>query len=243
MTGQGTAPLLVHEPLVSNRILFRLAVAVTVFALLTLGIGLASSRIGSTIALGGHTESTELFRITIGQDTIALPANAIRFARQRASAPAERIDLYLAWPDMSGYSATQRQRFNDPGAAQELLFMQLSQSTMSRDMSGRLDPIYSHLFDGAAEPGPHGLTLHRLRPDTGYRDEVMLTATRPGKADYVVRCVLPEDESHASNADCQRDIQVGRDLSVLYRFSSLMLADWQRIDERVQSYFEARLTP
>jgi len=112
---------------------------------------------------------------------------------------------------------------------------------MSRDMSGRLEPIYSHLMDGASETFAHGLTLHRLRADAGYNGEVLLTAPREGSADYVVRCVLPSSAETATSGDCQRDIKVGKDLSVLYRFSSRHLADWDHIDAAIRTFVESRL--
>lgn len=50
-----------------------------------------------------------------------------------------------------------------------LIFLQISQSTMSRDMSGRVEPIYRHLFEGEAQPGPAGLTLHNMKQNSGLR--------------------------------------------------------------------------
>ena len=113
---------------------------------------------------------------------------------------------------------------------------------MSRDMSGRLEPLYSGLFEGEPQQAAFGLTLHRLRADSGYGSETILTAKRPGKVDYVVRCLLPEPGESATNGDCQRDIRIGRDLTVLYRFSSALLKDWQHIDAAVRSFVEKRLT-
>jgi hypothetical protein len=112
---------------------------------------------------------------------------------------------------------------------------------MSRDMSGRMEPIYSHLVEGEPVPFANGMTLHRLRPDAGYADEVLLTAQRSDAPDYVVRCVLPSTPEMASSGDCQRDIKVGRDLSVLYRFSSRHLPDWDHIDAAIRHFVEARL--
>lgn len=244
VTTSGAAQPPAHgSPLISTRLLSWLTAAIAVLALLTLGIFVAGSRYGAWLALGDHTENTEVFEITIGQDTVLLPANAIRFARQRSSGKTERVDLYLTWPEMAGYSAADRLRFNDVSAQPSLLFMELAQSTMSRDMSGRLKPIYAHLFEGPAQAGPYGLTLHQLRRNAGYTGEILLTAARAGKPDYAVRCILPETPQHASSSDCQRDIHAGRDLTVLYRFSSTMLADWERIDASVQSFIEARLVP
>lgn len=225
-----------HAPLISNRFLARLTVGIAVLAGLTLAISIGGRTIGERIALAGHTESMELFDIVIGQDHLRLPANVIRFEEQRRTGRAERADLYLTWPEMEGYANERRARFNDIGRAESLIFLHLSQSTMSRDMSGRLAPIYAQLFEGRPEPGPAGLSMHRLKENSGYGEEVFFTARLPDGSDYAVRCMMPASESQSSSADCQRDIHIGRDLSVLYRFSSRLLPQWQAMEAGVRAY-------
>ena len=225
-----------HTPLISNRFLTRLTIGVAALAGLTVAISLAGRTLGERIALAGHTESTQPVDVIIGQDQVRLPANTIRFEEQRHTGRAERVDLYLTWPEMNGYTNAERNRFNDAGRPEGLIFLNLSQSTMSRDMSGRLEPIYRHLFQEGAEPGPAGLTLRRMKENSGYGGEVFFTATLPGGDDYAVRCTLPADESQSTSADCQRDIHIGRDLSVLYRFSSRLLPQWQAMETRIRDH-------
>ena len=225
-----------HAPLLSNRLLTRLTIGVAVLAALTVGISFAGRMLGEHIALAGHTENTDPVDIVIGQDQIRLPSNVIRFEEQRRTGLAERIDLYLSWPDMRGYTNAQRSRFNDANHPENLIFLNLSQSTMSKDMSGRLEPIYSHLFDGHTELGPAALTLRHLKDNSGYGGEVFFTGMLPDGSDYAVRCMMPADESQSTSADCQRDIHIGRDLSVLYRFSSRLLPQWRAMEARVRDY-------
>lgn len=232
----------IHEtPMISSGFVYRLTAAVAVLAVLTVGITIGGRSLGQRISLAGHTDSTREFTVTVGDDSVRLAANTIRFPSERADGAAERVDLYLTWPQIQGYSEADRLRFNDISQSSTLIFMQLTQSTMSRDMSGRMDPIYSHLIEGAPFAGPHGLTAHRLRADAGYGGEVLLTAPRTGKPDFVVRCLLPTASDKATSGDCQRDIKVGKDLSVLYRFSSTLLGDWDHIDAAIQTFVENRL--
>ena len=225
-----------HAPLLSNRFLTRLTIGVAVLAGLTLAISLTGRMLGERIALAGHTEKTDAIDIVIGQDQIRLPANTIRFEEQRQTGRAERVDLYLTWPEMEGYSNGERARFNDAGRPESLIFLNLSQSTMSRDMSGRLGPIYSHLFDDRPEPGPAGLTRQPLKETSGYGQEVFFTGILPDGSDYAVRCMTPADNAQSTSADCQRDIHLGRDLSVLYLFSSRLLPQWQAMETKVRHY-------
>ena len=230
-----------ETPLLSGRTLRILTIVVLLLVLLLIAVNLLVRRFGDTIALAGHTASTEIFDVTIGQDRLALPANTIRFPQARISGSTDRIDIYLAWPEMTGYSPETSHRFNDLSRQGQLIFIQIGQSTMSRDMSGRLEPIYSGLFEGTEKPLEAGLTLHHLRKDSGYAGEVMLTGKRNGQPDYAVRCILPESAQTATNADCQRDIFAGHDLTVLYRFSSTLLTEWQAIDDAVRAYIDTRL--
>lgn len=206
-------------------------------------ITLGGRAIGERIALSGHSGATRAVTVTLGPDRLSLPENTIRFARQRVDGPAERIDLALTWPGLEGYSAGRRALFNAADRPGQLIFVSLSQSVMSRDMSGRVGPIYSHLFDGQPEAYAHGLTLNRLSTAAGYRDEVLLTAENGTAAPYAVRCILPARADQATNADCQRDIALGRDLSVQYRFSATLLGEWKTIDAAVRAYVGGRLSP
>lgn len=239
-TPSGDTPA--HAPLVSNRFLNVVIAVVCVLALLSLAIHVLGRTYGEGLMQQGETDSEEIHQVVIGQDQLHLPANVMRFAEQRRDGAAERLDLYFLWPEMTGFRQEFRSRFHDIAFADDLIFVQVSQSTMSRDMSGRLEPIYSHLFSGPPEPGPHGLTLHRLRAESGYGDEVLLTARRPDGRDYVVRCILRGD-APASSGDCQRDIHVGRDLTVLYRFSVRRLPNWDQLDRSVRAYIDERLQP
>jgi hypothetical protein len=225
-----------HAPLISNRLLSRLTIGVAVLAALTVTISITGRMLGERIALAGHTENAEPVDVVIGQDQIRLPENVIRFEDQRRTGRAERVDLYLTWPEMNGYTDGERARFNDAGRPESLIFLSLSQSTMSKDMSGRIEPIYSHLFEDQPQPGPAGLTLQRLKENSAYGDEIFFTGILPDGADYAVRCMMPGDESQSTSADCQRDIHIGSDLSVLYRFSSRLLPQWQAMEARVRDY-------
>ncbi|MBX4954369.1 hypothetical protein [Rhizobium lentis] len=230
-----------EQPLLSMGFLLRTMVVISVLAVLTVAISIGGRWFGRHISLAGNTDSTAEITLTIGRDTVKFPENAIRFPSQRHDGAAERIDLYLTWPAMQGYSKDNHLQFDDIARSSGLIFLQIAQSTMSRDMSGRLEPIYSHLIEGAAEPFRDGLTLHRLRADAGYGDEVLLTVPVRGGPDYVVRCILPSVPDKAASGDCQRDIKVGKDLSVLYRFSSSHLDDWEHIDAAIRTFVQARL--
>lgn len=231
----------VEEPLVSSRLLLRSIALLCLLALATLALSVGGRWVGARVSLAGNSESQRILSVTLGDDRLHVPENLIRFAAQRRDGPAERLDLYLTWPGLEGYGPATRASFDDPARTGDLIFVQLGQSIMSRDMSGRLDPVYSRLTEGPTAAYGYGLTQQGLRVDAGYIGETLLTGRSADGTAYAVRCTLPKRPDLASSADCQRDIRIGRDLGLLYRFSSARLADWQAMDLALRRFFEARL--
>jgi hypothetical protein len=228
-------------PLLSNGFLLKLTAFIGLLAALTAAVTIAGKYYGDQIAMDGRTASREVFHILVGQDVLSLPANTIRFESQRRTGQAETVSVYLSWPELDGYTSQADGRFSDPSGSQHLIFIELSQSVMSRDMSGRLEPIYKRLFRGEPEKGPAGLIVHHLDAKSGFGSEVILTGMTSTGGLYVVRCLMPKTPAAATTADCQRDIHVGRDLTLLYRFSSTLLPQWEALDARLQTFAGAHI--
>lgn len=201
-------------------------------ALLSVAISLGGKWFGKTIAMAGHTDDPTVHEIVIGNNVIAAPANTIRFERSRRSGVADRLDLYLRWPDMKGYTAATRNDFNHAGDRRSILFLSFEPRMMSRDMSGRFAPIYRSLIVPVGDPGPGGMTFHAFTEKSGYANEILAVAERPGETPFVARC-LTGQSARESLAPCERDIQIGDELSLTYRFPREMLGDWRRLEAAV----------
>ncbi|MCO6186118.1 hypothetical protein [Rhizobium sp. L1K21] len=231
------------EPLISDQMIKKITIWVTLIAVATIALNFLGHLYSSQMMQGTHSDDITPVDVFIGPDHLRLPMNVIRFPEQRVTGETESINLYLLWPQMEGYSQSNRAQFNRISGDQNLIMVQLSQATMTLDMSGRLDPIYSRLFEGPTLQGPHGLELHKLKATSGYSDEVLLSEKGAGERPFAIRCILPSRPSEATGADCQRDVAAGTDLSVLYRYSSTMLKDWRAIDSAVQKYVADHLVP
>lgn len=233
-----------HTPLLSPRFIWKLTAVIAVLCALTAAIALTGRMIGSSIALAGNTTDQSSREIVIGNDVLSLPANVIRFESQRVSGVHAAIDTYFAWPDMSGYSDENRDIFNQTQSADGLIFARIAQATMSRDMSGRFSPIYRRLTDGPPMAGPNGLDSVRLKSGTGYASELMYVERGAIADPYTVRCLVEDTQAtpdFVTRTGCQRDIALGQDLSVTYRFSIELLPQWRAIERDVRARLEAAL--
>jgi len=233
-----------HAPLLSPRFVWKLTAVVTVLCLITLAIAVAGRMIGKSISYAGNTSDRTLHEIIVGDDVISLPANVIRFESQRVSGVQNAVDTYFSWPGMNGYSEARRDIFSQTRSAHGLIFARIAQATMSRDMSGRFAPIYKRLTDGPPVAGPNGLDSFRLRPGAGYANELMYVEKAASERPYAVRCLIEDlgsEINFSTQTGCQRDIFIGKDLSVTYRFSIDLLPHWRQIEDDVRKRLELAL--
>ncbi|MFN3548478.1 MAG: hypothetical protein ACK4U0_13390 [Mesorhizobium sp.] len=237
-TGQGGA-----AQRIDDRLMVRVFAAFVLLALLSAMISVGGKWIGRSIAMAGHTEDATPREIVIGNNVIVVPANAIRFEGDRRDGVASSLRLYLRWPELRGYAAETRDDFNHAGGSRNILFVSFEPQIMSRDMSGRYDPIYSSLIETPGTPAPAGLTSHDFKPQTGYLDERLVVGPEENGRRFVARC-LTGTVAAESLADCERDLAVGDHLALVYRFPSRLLGDWRRLEAAVLAYArEALKTP
>ena len=228
------------RPAFDERFMYKLFAVFAAMALAAVLISIGGKHLGRTIALAGHTDSTRLHEIVIGNDVLSVRANAIRFERGRRDGVAANLHLYLRWPDMEGYSDAARDDFNHAGGSRNILFLSFEPRIMSRDMSGRLDPIYRSLIEPRPREGHGGLAYHDFTQASGYLDEMLAVGPREDGTRFVARC-LTGTVAVESLADCERDIFVGDDLVMVYRFPSSLLPQWRLLDASVRAFADGSI--
>ncbi|KUM28447.1 hypothetical protein AU467_11505 [Mesorhizobium loti] len=216
---------------VDSTFMKRVFYAFAALALLSVAISVGGKWLGRSIAMAGYSDDTTVRQVVMGNNVISVPANFIRFDQARRDGIASRLDLYLRYPEMDGYSTAARDDFNHT-TTRKIVFLSFEPRMMSRDMSGRFAPIYGALIVKPGTPGPGGTTLYGFTEKSGYLNEVLAVADRPGKDPFVARC-LSGPSAEESLAPCERDIQVGDDLSLTYRFPRELLGNWQALDAAI----------
>ncbi|MFZ1814239.1 MAG: hypothetical protein WBO55_05730 [Rhizobiaceae bacterium] len=229
---QPHAPAPVRQPTIpGSAASFILKFTLILSALTALFAGLAFL-IGGELSRGGHSVDTSLREIVIGNDVVRVPANMIRFGSQRRSSSSARLDLYIHWPSLSGYSEKLQDIFNEERINPSILFLSLEPRTMSRDMSGRIEPIYSKFYRGLEQDAGHGLKRRELAAEGGFLDEELVYESG-NPYPFAARCI--RESAKSASPYCIRDIHVGRDLTLTYRFHASLLKDWMRFDAAVRS--------
>ncbi len=228
---QATVERLEDSP-ISPQLMQRVFWILAFLAITAIGLSLAGKFFGSSIALAGYTEDVSPRNVVIGKNVIAAPANTIRFERARRHGVASRLDLYLRWPKLDGYSQEARDDFNNAKGVRNILFLSFEERMMSRDMSGRFNPIYRSLIVTPGTPGPGGLTVYDFSTKSGYLNEVLVAANRTGKDPFVARC-LSGQSAEELLAPCERDVDFADNLSLTYRFPRQLLVDWQTLDAMI----------
>ena len=220
---------------VESRFFHRVFYVFAGLAVLSLLISLIGREIGARLSMGGHTDDASIHEVVIGNDVLAVSANHIRYPEQRRNGVAGRLDLYALWPDMQGFSEENRLAFNNADTSKPLIFLSFEPRSLSRDMSGRLAPIYSQMLKGPGELLPNGMTRYQLPEDAGFVDESILVGQRDDGTEFVARCLMPGAEQTAT-AGCDRDMHVGDDLAMMARFPSSLLNDWRTLDLTLSAY-------
>ena len=225
-TGHGAAPEV-------RRLGFtRIIVAISLVLAAAAGLLLAAAHYaGSLISHAGHAVDGRMRTVVIGNDVLEVPGNFIRFPAQRRSAETGRLDLYMVWPTMEGYGESLREIFNAPSPSPNIIFATVEPRSMTQDMSGRLSPIYAKFLDGPENDAGHGLKVRKLDGSAGFQGEELLYESG-SPYPYVARCTMAS--SNGATPYCLRDIHVGRDLMVTYRFHRSLLREWMEIERQVR---------
>lgn len=222
---------------VRSAFMLRVFCAFAALALLSAAISVAGKWAGRSIAMAGHTDNRTVHEVVIGNNVLAVPANMIRFEGSRRGGVASRLDLYVRWPQLDGYSLDARDDFNHAGGSRRILFLSFEERIMSRDMSGRLDPIYRSLVDQPGRAGPGGLTVHPFTRKSGYVDEVLIVGDADGPAPFAARC-LSGKAARDSLAPCERDIHIGDGLNLVYRMPAELAGSWREVEAAVRRLAE-----
>lgn len=219
--------------------LAKLAIKVTcIMALIAGAFYILAGWYGDVVSKAGHTtdQSTKIF--SIKNNFIEVPLNMVRFGHQRNSGSLDRIDLYAHWPNLEGYSEANAADFDSLEDNAPLIFISLEPQNMSREMSGRIDTIYSKFFAGPPIDAGNGLVRRAFSADSAYFSEDLYYEI-DNPSPYAARCIRENDKVAASF--CMRDIHVGNGLTLTYRFHASLLPKWRALEKSIRAKYNTMI--
>ncbi len=225
-------PERISSKLLKNILLLALTLLIAAIAMFT-----TAHFFGDSLSRAGHSSSTAGLEMIVGDEYLNVPANKVRFFSQRNSGAHEKLDLYLHWPSLSGYKDSLSADFNDSKDNTNLIFVSIEPRNMSYDMSGRVGPIYTQFFEGKATRSYSGLVKQGLSAKGGFIDEDLYYAAS-SPYPFATRCVR---EIAETTPFCIRDIHIGKNLMLTYRFHQKHLASWIELEQSVRAIMNSMI--
>jgi hypothetical protein len=198
-------------------------------AVLTLGYGVRFAINGyrASLTLSGLSDDPSPVGVTVAGEALAIPGNMLRETTARAGGPLKQVDVVLHWPTLEGYTKSLAADFIDGSPAAPMVYATVAQRSVALDAPTRLESVYVRYFVGGPLAAPRGLTARRLSADSGYGGEIVFYG--PAESDrFVARCLA--EATAETPAICIRDINFGKNLTMLYRFNRDIIGDWQALD-------------
>lgn len=210
------------------------AIAIVTLALVALVIGVNAmiENYRDRIALRGYDGKPSPIALMVAGEALTIPANMIRFRAERRGGTVDQVDLLLHWPSLEGFSEGFADAFKDTSPEAPLVFVTISARSTELDATARLHSVYERFFEGPALSGPAGLTGRALASDSGYGGEVVYFT--PNRAQPLVTRCLAEATTEIP-ATCLRDVNIGKGLTMLYRFNRARLGDFAAMDTALRN--------
>lgn len=239
-------PELEKQPLITQQFVLKVTMAVGVLLVATLIIYIGGNYWSKSISHGGHTPDQTIHQITIGQSTLSVQANNIRFSEQRRDGVANRLNLYFNWPEFLGYTKEKTSDFNNIGQEPPLIFVDITRSGAQMDMSARFNPIYRNFIDSKPIEGPNNLVFYKMSDSSNFKNELIYTEKLVKERPFVIKCLSetlenPNDSKTPSSTECQRDINIIGNLSITYRYSKHLLPNWEEIENKLIAFLKLNL--
>jgi len=225
------------EP-VSSGFVNQLMIVMAILLLASALLYAAANHFGDDISRGGHSASEDKLEVVVGSEVLYIPENYIRYTNQRRSGVHQRLELYILWPSLAGYTDTYSEEFNKTSEESNLIFATLEKRSMAYDMSGRISSIYKRFFFGEPTPYKAGLVKQSLTSEGGFIDEDLYYAAG-SPYPFATRCV--KDNSSVGTPYCLRDIHITENLSLTYRFHKRKLEDWISIDRKLRELVKSMI--
>lgn len=179
------------------------------------------------VAGTSYSASTEQHQIRIGRQMLRVPENLIRYRRDRRSGERQQLELYMLWPNLTGFTHNERASFND---GTNIVFVSIASAATQPSVERTQNAYLSITYPVATTPS--GLELRRFQQDGGFTDEVLVVGARSPSRPFFSRC-FTQEMAETLLAPCERRLPLTEDIILIYRFPRDLLPEWQQLDDKM----------
>lgn len=178
------------------------------------------------------TISNSSVNLNLAGQQFFIPKNYLRRAEQRKSGDVNQIEIQALLPDLAGYSDNNADDFADKSNDSRVIYITLTAPNQVMRPAERFYQIYPYYFSGPERQGDYGLRLRNMDENSGFSDFDILY-NQVGSRFYLYHCLKPKND--LMPPDCLADKVVEPKILARYRFRRSALADWQNIDNAVET--------
>lgn len=185
----------------------------------------------------GEPAAPRAIRTALGPQSLTFSSAYLRPGSRDGGAQ-ERVELGAFFPDFTPAGSV-----SDVNAATKLderfertIFISIRAADASLDPTERVARLYARFLDPVAWTHPGGLVARAFQPGSPFEADELFFRGPEGR-DFAARCPKP-DQSRKTPSTCIAQFrQAG--LDVEYRFSAMLLAEWEKLAAGVRGMVEA----
>jgi hypothetical protein len=187
------------------------------------------------------TAATRPVHLSVGGKRFLIPANYIVYSSERQRGPHRRLTLAALMPDFRGYSLAHAPQFADDSARSQVVHLRIWADDLALSETAQLQRVLlTFVKSPQGKTGPFGLIHYRFRGDNGYRGQDLFVGVYNGQT-IVLRCWRAAGSNQAP--DCMRDLRLGHNVVLSYRFKRAYLGQWRQIAQGVRQLIAKFVPP
>ena len=187
------------------------------------------------------TPVTRPVPLSVGGKRFLIPSNYIVYSAERQGSQHRRVSLAALMPDFRGFSLAEAHQFADDSARSHVVHLRIWADDLALSEAAQLHRVLLHFVKSPrGQPGSFGLTRYSFRTDNGYRGQDLFVGVYRGQT-IVLRCWRAAGTNQAP--DCMRDLRLGHNVVLSYRFKRTYLGQWRQIAQGVRQLVAQFLHP
>lgn len=192
--------------------------------------------------------------ITVAGQIFHIPENYTQFGRSRRGGEQDKVELYAILPTLEGYSVAFQEEFEGNATNSPVVHFSLFRSDFvpvdlkDREPEpplterARFERVYlPHVTNPDGEPERYGFVRYELSGSWGYANEDLYVHERENGELVVFRCI--KESKEMPSPWCRRDMELGKNVSLSYRFKRPRLRNWEEINAGLLNLVERFRAP